>query len=128
MSSQLLAHEVVRVCSQKMSMYSCPPRGDWGWLPREVGDLGVRFVRRLMEIYHRGGEDRETFMKTAMHLVRLLFELAFTRTLVNSEDQPVERRAGLCTLMMSVKDWGKNISFLGGLGCPLGVLRGFCGV
>jgi hypothetical protein len=101
MAEAFMGHEVVRQIAIHMERFSPPPRGDWGWMLRKCTDIGVRTLRQLVKVYHRGTEDMRAFLERAMQLVRLYFEEAFHRTLMGAEGSL--RKSAFCAMMVTMR-------------------------
>ena len=86
MKANMMGHETVRHFGSVLDDAVPPPKGDWGWPLRRCQDLATISVRMFAQLYLRGAEDAEAFVRRAMSLVKLCLEEAVRRILMGTEE------------------------------------------
>ena len=68
---------------------------------RKGSDIGVQAMRSLVRHYHTSSEAMVSFQERAIWLVRLYFEEAFRRSLLEAETGM--RKAAYCSMLVSMR-------------------------
>ena len=96
MKANMMGHEAVRHFGSVLDDAVPPPKGDWGWPMRHCHDLAAISVRMFAQLYLRGDEGAEAFVRRAMSLVRLYMEEAVRRMLLFTTEAKM-RLGGIVT-------------------------------